>query len=132
MRRTMIVLVAVLTVTASACSVSLGDDASTGDSATGLNSATSTEPIDAGKEPVAAVVDRVLPAVVNVTTDVYQADGSSGQGVGTGFIVRDDGVIVTNCHVVEGGSRLTVFLSDEDRTEYEARLIGADCLNDLA
>jgi serine protease Do len=132
MRRTMIVLVTVLTVTASACSVSLGDDASTGDSATGLNSATSTEPIDAGKEPVAAVVDRVLPAVVNVTTDVYQADGSSGQGVGTGFIVRDDGVIVTNCHVVEGGSRLTVFLSDEDRTEYEARLIGADCLNDLA
>jgi serine protease Do len=132
MRRTMIVLVAVLTVTASACSVSLGDDASTGDSATGLNSATSTEPIDAGKEPVAAVVDRVLPAVVNVTTDVYQADGSSGQGVGTGFIVRDDGVIVTNCHVVEGGSRLTVFLSDDDRTEYEARLIGADCLNDLA
>jgi S1-C subfamily serine protease len=128
----MIVLVAVLAVTASACSVSLGDDASTGDSATGLSSATSTEPIDAGKEPVAAVVDRVLPAVVNVTTDVYQADGSSGQGVGTGFIVRDDGVIVTNCHVVEGGSRLTVFLSDEDRTEYEARLIGADCLNDLA
>jgi len=132
MRRTMTVLVAVLAVTASACSVSLGDDASTRDGATGLNSATSTEPVDAGKEPVAAVVDRVLPAVVNVTTDVYQADGSSGQGVGTGFIVRDDGVIVTNCHVVEGGSRLTVFLSDEDRTEYEARLIGADCLNDLA
>jgi S1-C subfamily serine protease len=128
----MIVLAAVLAVTASACSVSLGDDASPGDSATGLSSATSTEPIDAGKEPVAAVVERVLPAVVNVTTDVYQADGSSGQGVGTGFIVRDDGVIVTNCHVVEGGSRLTVFLSDEERTEYEARLIGADCLNDLA
>ncbi len=74
----------------------------------------------------------MLPAVVNVTTDVYQADGTSGQGVGTGFIVRADGVIVTNCHVVEGGSRLTVFLSDARRTEYEARLIGADCLNDLA
>ena len=63
------------------------------------------EPIATGKEPVANVVDRVLPAVVNVTTDVYQADGTSGQGVGTGFIVREDGVIVTNCHVVEGGSR---------------------------
>ncbi|MGZ8581443.1 MAG: S1C family serine protease [Actinomycetota bacterium] len=131
MRRTMIVLMAVLAVTANACSLSLGDGASGGDTA-GLSSATSTEPIQPGKEPVAAVVDRVLPAVVNVTTDVYQADGSSGQGVGTGFIVREDGVIVTNCHVVEGGSRLTVFLSDEDRTEYEARLIGADCLNDVA
>ena len=68
-------------------------------------------PIEAGAEPVATVVDRVLPAVVNVTTDVFRADPSGGteqgQGVGTGFIVRSDGVIVTNCHVVEGahGSR---------------------------
>jgi S1-C subfamily serine protease len=131
MRRSMIVMLAVLATTASACSLSFGDDANGGDGV-GLSTATSSEPIEAGKEPVAAVVDRVLPSVVNVTTDVYQADGSSGQGIGTGFIVREDGVIVTNCHVVEGGSRLTVFLSDEDRTEYEARLIGADCLNDLA
>ena len=130
MRRTMIMLAAFV-LSATACSVSLGDRS--GDSGiVGLNSSTSSEPIDPGKEPVAAVVERVLPAVVNVTTDVYQADGSSGQGVGTGFIVRADGVIVTNCHVVEGGSRLTVFLSDEERTEYDARLIGADCLNDLA
>ncbi|MEX0650897.1 MAG: trypsin-like peptidase domain-containing protein, partial [Actinomycetota bacterium] len=128
----MIVMVAAFAVSATACSVSLGDKGAEAGVA-GLNSATSSEPIDPGKEPVAAVVERVLPAVVNVTTDVYQqVDGSSGQGVGTGFIVRADGVIVTNCHVVEGSSRLTVFLSDEDRTEYEARLIGADCLNDLA
>jgi S1-C subfamily serine protease len=128
----MIVLVSVLAVTASACSLSFGENGNGGDAAGITGAGSSSEPIAAGKEPVAAVVDRVLPAVVNVTTDVYQADGSSGQGVGTGFIVREDGVIVTNCHVVEGGSRLTVFLSDEDRTEYEARLIGADCLNDLA
>ena len=132
MRRTMIALTAALALATSACSLSLGDEGSPGGSA-GLSSTdTSTEPIAAGKEPVAAIVDRVLPAVVNVTTDVYQADGSSGQGVGTGFIVREDGVLVTNCHVVEGGSRLTVFLSDEERTEYDARLIGADCLNDVA
>jgi len=133
MRRTMILMVAVLAVVASACSLSYGDRGGADGETTGLTSTeASTEPIEAGNEPVAAVVDRVLPSVVNVTTDVYQADGSSGQGVGTGFIVRDDGVIVTNCHVVEGGSKLTVFLSDEDRTEYEARLIGADCENDLA
>jgi serine protease Do len=130
MKRTMIMLAAALAVSASACSLSLGDSGAQ-DGSTGLRSA-STEPIAAGKEPVANVVDRVLPSVVNVTTDVYQGDGTSGQGVGTGFIVRDDGVIVTNCHVVEGGSRLTVFLSDDERTEYEARLIGADCLNDVA
>ncbi|HVF07490.1 MAG TPA: trypsin-like peptidase domain-containing protein [Actinomycetota bacterium] len=131
MRRTMLVLAAVSAMLLSACSVSLGDRA-TPDPVAELNAATTSEPLDPGKEPVAAVVERVLPAVVNVTTDVYQADGTSGQGVGTGFIVRADGVIVTNCHVVEGGSRLTVFLSDTERTEYDARLIGADCLNDLA
>ena len=131
MRRTMIALSALLAVSATACSVSLGDQGSNSD-ATGLSSTTSSEPIAAGREPVAAVVERVLPAVVNVTTDVYQGGGAEGQGVGTGFIVRSDGVIVTNCHVVEGGSRLTVFLSDENRTEYDAHLIGADCENDLA
>ena len=130
MRRTMILLAAVALVS-SACSLSLGDTTAS-DPVAQLDAVTPSGPIDPGKEPVAAVVERVLPAVVNVTTDVYQADGTSGQGVGTGFIVRADGVIVTNCHVVEGGSRLTVFLSDAERTEYEGRLIGADCLNDLA
>ncbi|MDH4112249.1 MAG: trypsin-like peptidase domain-containing protein [Actinomycetota bacterium] len=132
MKRTMIALGVVLAVSATACSVSLGDQGSSKSDASGLSTTTSTEPLDPGREPVAAVVDRVLPAVVNVTTDVYQGGGAEGQGVGTGFIVRADGVIVTNCHVIEGGSRLTVFLSDKDRTEYEAHLIGADCENDLA
>ena len=93
-------------------------------------------PIEAGAEPVATVVDRVLPAVVNVTTDVFRADPSGGteqgQGVGTGFIVRSDGVIVTNCHVVEGGSRITVSTSEAEPERYQARVIGGDCLHDLA
>jgi S1-C subfamily serine protease len=74
--------------------------------------------------------------VVNVTTDVFQADplggGQQGQGVGTGFIIRPDGIIVTNCHVVEGATRITVFTSDETPDEYQARVIGGDCLHDLA
>jgi serine protease Do len=41
-------------------------------------------------------------------------------------------VIVTNCHVVEGGSRISVFTSDEEPTRYDARVIGGDCLHDLA
>jgi serine protease Do len=93
-------------------------------------------PLDPRREPVAAVAERVLPAVVNVTTNVYRADplgnAEQGKGVGTGFIVRADGVIVTNCHVVQGASRITVSTSDEDPTRYGARVIGGDCEHDLA
>jgi serine protease Do len=92
--------------------------------------------LDPGREPVAAVAERVLPAVVNVTTNVYRADplgnAEQGKGVGTGFVVRSDGVIVTNCHVVQGASRITVSTSDRDPTRYGARVIGGDCEHDLA
>lgn len=93
-------------------------------------------PIDPGREPVAAVAERVLPAVVNVTTNVFRPDptGSSdeGKGVGTGFIVRENGVIVTNCHVVQGASRITVSTSEEEPRRFNARVIGGDCEHDLA
>jgi len=129
MRRS-VLLAAVLAVVATACSVDLAGSSSPGTAA----------PLSGGgvleADDVETVVEHVLPAVVNVTTDVLQTDpfGNSqqGQGVGTGFIVRQDGVIVTNCHVVEGGSRISVFTSEEKPTRYDARLIGADCLNDIA
>lgn len=133
MRRLFIPLVTISILTA-ACS-------SPGDSAPAVEPVepvvpVALAPIEPGREPVAAVVDRVLPAVVSVTTDVFRADALGGteqaQGVGTGFIVRPDGVIVTNCHVVEGGSRITVSTSEEDPERYQARVIGGDCLHDLA
>jgi serine protease Do len=83
-------------------------------------------PLDMGREPVAAVVDRVLPAVVNVTTDVFQANPLGGGSEG------QDGVIVTNCHVVEGASRITVSTSANDPKRFQARVIGGDCEHDLA
>ncbi|SMY08117.1 Do family serine endopeptidase [Flavimaricola marinus] len=52
------------------------------------------------------------------------------QGLGTGFVISDDGQIVTNNHVVEGASEITVRLTDG--TEYVAEIIGADPLTDVA
>jgi serine protease Do len=93
-------------------------------------------PLEAGSEPYAAVASRVLPSVVNVTTNVYQASSTGapeqGEGIGTGFIVRSNGVVVTNCHVVQGASRITVFTSEDEPTRYDARVIGGDCEHDLA
>ena len=90
-------------------------------------------------------VAAVAPAVVTVQTEVVQrvqADpfdaffgGRSGgtqtqAGLGTGFIIRASGVIVTNAHVVAGATNISVML--RDGTTYPATLIGTDETNDLA
>ena len=131
MRRTFL-LAAVLAFAAASCSVDFGSTAEGGDGAT-LRS--SSAPIPKSREPVAAVVDRVLPSVVSVTTDVFQLDPignpTQGQGVGTGFVVAE-GIVVTNCHVIEGASKITVSSSDDPPDRFDARVIGGDCENDLA
>ncbi|MBN1866440.1 trypsin-like peptidase domain-containing protein [Candidatus Sumerlaeota bacterium] len=50
--------------------------------------------------------------------------------LGSGIVVDSKGVVVTNCHVVEGANRLFVTLSDGK--EYEADLLGADKISDIA
>ncbi len=93
---------------------------------------------------ITSAVERVAPSVVTVQTEVVErvpADfyeqffgGRSGRrssaGLGSGFIVRPDGVIVTNAHVVSGATR--IFIALRDGTRYPARLLGADETNDLA
>ncbi|HEX2090241.1 MAG TPA: trypsin-like peptidase domain-containing protein [Actinomycetota bacterium] len=87
-------------------------------------------------DPVVRVVDRVAPAVVNITTQVLEVDPlgavQQGSGTGTGFIVREDGVIVTNFHVVEGATRIRVVLPPPNRDTFTARVIGGDEEHDLA
>ncbi|HSX93288.1 MAG TPA: Do family serine endopeptidase [Hydrogenophaga sp.] len=52
------------------------------------------------------------------------------RGQGSGFIVDKDGVILTNAHVVDGASRVTVKLPD--RREFQARVLGTDPMTDVA
>ena len=51
-------------------------------------------------------------------------------GAGSGFIVSPDGVILTNAHVVQGATEVTVKL--QDRREYRARVLGSDPATDVA
>ena len=52
------------------------------------------------------------------------------RGEGSGFIIRPDGLILTNAHVVNGASEVTVRLTD--RREYTAKVIGVDTKSDIA
>ena len=93
---------------------------------------------------ITEAVAQVAPAVVTVQTEtVNQAPvspldvffgGRTGPrvlpGLGSGFVTRADGIIITNAHVVVGATRISVALSDG--TTFPARLLGADTLNDLA
>ena len=92
--------------------------------------------IDPNADPVVQVVQRALPAVVNVTTNLLEQNpfgGSApGRGVGTGFVVRSDGIIVTNFHVVEGAQHITVTTSESPTHSFTARVIGGDAEADLA
>jgi serine protease Do len=90
---------------------------------------------------ITEAVARVAPTVVTVQTEVVDRssnpfdvyNGTSERvlpGLGSGFIVRADGVIVTNAHVVADANTISVAM--RDGTTYPARLLGKDETNDIA
>ena len=100
----------------------------------------------ARRTAITQAVERVAPAVVTVQTESVERvqpdafdfffGGGRGTrertsaGIGSGFIVRADGQIVTNAHVVAGATR--VFVAMRDGTTYPAKVVGIDELNDVA
>jgi S1-C subfamily serine protease len=83
----------------------------------------------------AEVVDRVMPAVVTVINEQQFDNGLFGRsefeaGRGTGFIIDNEGHVVTNQHVVSGGTSFEVILANGETRD--AELVGADPLSDLA
>lgn len=67
---------------------------------------------------------------VSATTRTYYGYSYKTSGVGSGFILTEDGYIATNCHVVQGADEITVML--DDGTKHKAEIIGADSVTDLA
>ena len=78
----------------------------------------------------AACVDSVVAITSTVTSTGIYGNTSTGTSSGSGFILTADGYIVTNYHVVEGATDLTV--TTYDGTEYPAELKGKDATNDVA
>jgi S1-C subfamily serine protease len=100
---------------------------------------------------IAALVHAAMPAVVGIIATtarggdndpfhdflerMYGQGGSPGEtpvrGIGTGFFIRSDGLIVTNLHVVEGATDIAVQVGEEERV-YRGTLVGEDDATDLA
>lgn len=107
-----------------------------------------------GPSSVADMVEKASPAVVNIeTTVVGKSFGGSEffndpffrqffgndiviprqneqHGIGTGFIINEEGYVVTNQHVIDGASTITVNLNGNKK--YQARVVGQDYELDLA
>lgn len=102
----------------------------------------------------ADLVDRVGPAVVNVTTRAVPKSSANEQerllpllqgpgedaarssehpilGIGSGFVLRDDGYILTNAHVVAGADEVFVRFTGRTR-ELKADVVGTDVATDIA
>jgi len=79
---------------------------------------------------VAASVQGAVVHVQSYVTDPKNKDVDKESGVGTGVVIKDDGTILTNFHVIAGAKRLKVTFFDG--TESEAIVIGVQPEKDLA
>ena len=123
----------------------------------GLIMAISISHAMARPDSFADLAERLSPAVVNISTSTVVSRGTGqdvpqfppgspfeeffkefgergqtrrAQSLGSGFIIDEKGIVVTNNHVIENADQITIFLSNED--SYEAEVIGRDAKTDIA
>ena len=82
-----------------------------------------------------AIYQQNVQAVVLITAEVTAVSGMFGQtttGIssGSGFVLTENGYVVTNHHVVDKATAVTVTMYDG--TEYQAEIVGSDSTNDVA
>ena len=81
------------------------------------------------KEVYAMNVNACVGIATQITTNVW-GQVASASASGSGFILTSDGYVVTNNHVVDGATSVTVKLYNGD--EYDATIVGTDEMNDVA
>ena len=80
----------------------------------------------------AQVAAKVRPSIVSVVTVDNVSYMNSNSGEGSGIILRSDGYIVTNSHVIGDSSKYDVSVITSDGQTYDAKVIGYDVRSDLA
>lgn len=76
------------------------------------------------------IIAKVSPSVVTVSVEGIGENGQMASGFGTGIIYTDNGYILTNAHVVDGASKISV--TDHNEKTYSAKLVGSDADSDTA
>ena len=92
------------------------------------------EKVETGKvltaaEVYATYVNSTVGITTSITTNFWGYQSTSAAS-GSGFIISEDGYIITNHHVIEDSNSISVAMYDG--TEYDAKLVGYDESNDLA
>ena len=100
-----------------------------------VNTAEGTTQSSEGEMTTAQIVEATADSVVEITTEVVKTGSFSQQyiesGAGSGVIISENGYILTNNHVIDGASKITVTL--KDGTSYDATLVGtAESVLDVA
>ena len=88
-----------------------------------------TDKLMSAAEVYASNVNSTVGITTSITTNFWGYQTTSAAS-GSGFIISDDGYILTNHHVIEDSSAITVALYDG--TTYDAKVIGYDASNDIA
>ncbi|MEY2476674.1 MAG: hypothetical protein QOG87_1989 [Actinomycetota bacterium] len=79
-----------------------------------------------GSNPgIVEIAERVRPAIVQI-----EVEGAEGTGSGSGVLLRSDGHVLTNHHVIDGADKITVVMADGQ--ERPGKLIGGDPDTDVA
>lgn len=107
-----------------------GDNPSTSADSTGFDLQDAT----GSKLSVQEVADKAGDSVVEIRTESVSSDAwvreYVTEGAGSGVIIKSNGYILTNNHVIEGASSITVTLANGK--EYSAETVGTDSANDVA
>jgi serine protease Do len=103
--------------------------------------------IEQSESPVTAISEKVSPSIVGIrvtsTTRDFLFGLTQGTGEGSGIIIREDGYIMTNYHVIQNAlntnyrgavnnAKIEVFLPNKKDTPYTASVVGHDYRTDLA
>ena len=109
-----------------------------GNNSTKSNNSVVTDPVSFATDNTALsaadIYKKVAPAVVMVSTKSIQSVNGwfqqETEGMGSGFIINEDGYILTNYHVIDGAKEVTVTLSDG--REVTASVVNYDADQDVA